>query len=411
VVSARFTCSMIRPAAFRFVAFALALAAASGTAFAQSSACQRYRAELGALDRGGGGSGYEAAAQRQRSEIGRLSAYYQSLGCDRGRFLFFGSPPPAECGGIAQRIQMMQANVHQLAARADPHDRQARRQQLLAAIEHACDPRQLAAPSDPLAEERRRQAAERRARFRSLEDDDDRRATGGGKIVCVRSCDGFFFPLHNLPDGRAGANQMCKALCPGAETAAYSMPSGEGDIEHAVSLTTRRPYTRLGTAFKYQKSFDASCSCKKDGQTWAQALQKAERMLDHHRGDIIVTAKKAEELSRPKSIRTAGKSRKKEAPRETFASNRTEASPAVAAEAAVQKAAASPGRDVETTGSVNVPTASKASSGIGPQTIDAPEPLSQNAGPTVDVKDDASGQRKVRIVAPDLIPVPRTETP
>jgi Protein of unknown function (DUF2865) len=401
---------MAKSASIRFVALAVGLVTASGTAFAQPNACHRYRVELASLDRGGGASGYEAAAQRQRGEIGRLSAYYQSLGCDRGRFLFFGSPPPAECGDIAQRIQMMQANFHQLAARANPHgDRQARRQQLLAAIEQACDPRQLAAVGDPFAEERRRQEAERRARFRSL-NDDDRRATGGGKTVCVRTCDGYFFPLHNLPDGRGGANEMCKALCPGAETAAYSMPSGEGEIEQAVSVAGRKPYTRLAAAFKYQKSFDASCSCKKDGQSWAQALQKAEKMLDHHRGDVIVTAKKADELSRPKSIRTAGKSRKPETPRETFASNKTEISPAVATQVAAQKTVATSERDVETTGSVKVATDGKDSAGIGPQTIDAPAPLSQDAGPTVDVKDEEGARRKVRIVAPGVIPVPKVET-
>jgi hypothetical protein len=379
-----------------------------GAALAQSGACQRYRAELASIDRGGS-SGFAAAVQQQRSEIARLAGYYHSLGCDRGFSFFSGAP--MECGAIAQRIRLMQATYNQIAVRADPYGDQARRRQLLAAIEQACSPESLH------AERRRRQQEleQRRVRLQDDEEDDDRkRPTGGSRIVCVRACDGYFFPLHNLPDGRGGADQMCKALCPGAEAAAYSMPGGDGEIEEAVSLKSRKPYVQLANAFKFQKSFDPACSCKAEGQTWAQALQKAEKMLDRHRGDIIVTAAKAEELSRPKSIRTANRTRKPETkpqaepgPRESFASNRTEVGPVATAAKAAQTAV-----DVDSTGSVAaVPTASKASSGIGPQSIESPKAVAQDEGPEVELKDDEGVKRKVRIVAPNVIPVPKIEAP
>jgi hypothetical protein len=100
---------------------------------------------------------------------------------------------------------------------------------------------------------------------------------------------------------------MCRALCPAAEAAAYRIPGGlDGDIADAVSLRGK-PYARLANAFKYQKAVDQSCSCRAPGQSWVEALNKAERMIARGRGDIIVTAQKAEELSRPRLARKADK--------------------------------------------------------------------------------------------------------
>jgi hypothetical protein len=59
-----------------------------------------------------------------------------------------------------------------------------------------------------------------------------------------------------------------------------------------------KPYMQLANALKYQKSYDPSCSCKKDGETWARALQKAERMLAAHKSDVLVTQEVADRLSR-----------------------------------------------------------------------------------------------------------------
>ena len=59
---------------------------------------------------------------------------------------------------------------------------------------------------------------------------------GGPQMVCVRTCDGGFFPMRNLPEGRGGADEMCQALCPGTEAQAYSMPYGDDALKHAASV-------------------------------------------------------------------------------------------------------------------------------------------------------------------------------
>src|SRR4051812_8441078 len=297
---------MVHRSLLSLTAVLAGLFATGEAARAQSAACQRYRAELASL--GSGGSRMSGAAHQQRAEIARMSGYYHSSGCSQGGF-FFGLPP--ECSAIAQRLQAMQASYGRLASQS--HDSGGRRRQLIAATQHACQPqREARLEVKPAREPVEKPLVEEVRRTRTDEEKSrPRRRLGGGRLVCVRTCDGSFFPLSNAPDGRSGADKMCQALCPGAETAAYSMPSGEDtELDRAVSLKGK-PYTRLAAAFKFQKSVDPSCSCKKDGQTWAQALTRAERMLRRHRGDIIVTVQKAEELSRPKIALAAKRSRDK----------------------------------------------------------------------------------------------------
>ncbi|ACL56631.1 DUF2865 domain-containing protein [Methylobacterium nodulans] len=227
------------------------------------AACQRYRAELANLQR--------EANRGQVEEIQRLVAYRNSIGCEGGRFLFFDMRPP-QCAQVEQRIRALNSGYG--AGNTQVAD--ARRAQLVAAVKDAC----TGLPATP-------KAAEGYAR-------------GGGQVICVRMCDGAYFPMPNLPDGREGANEMCKALCPGTEAAAYSMPATDNGLQQAAAIQTRRAYAALPNAFKFQKAFVPNCSCRGQGQSWAEALVKAESMLVRHKGDIFVTPAQAEALSRPK---------------------------------------------------------------------------------------------------------------
>ena len=230
--------------------------------------CQRYRSELTSLS---GTSNMQRALQ---SEVGRLEAYYRTLNCEGGRFLFFDTRPP-QCGAVEQRIKALQAGY----GTENGEVVAARRRQLTGAMTAAC------ADVDPSELDRAGIA---------------QTARGGGRVICVKTCDGSFFPMTNLPDGRGGADEMCQALCPGTEAVAYSMPSGDEALRSAATIKGNRSYVSMPNAFKFRTAFAPNCSCKKDGQTWAQSLVKAESMLVRHTGDIFVTPMQAEAMSRPK---------------------------------------------------------------------------------------------------------------
>jgi hypothetical protein len=219
----------------------------------------------------------------------------------------------------------------------------------------------------------------------------------------VRSCDGFFFPLQNLP-GRADADDMCQALCPGSETAAYSMPV-DGEISQAVSMRGKA-YGQLANALKYTTSVDPSCACRKPGQSWAQALARAETMLGRNRGDIVVTAAKAEELSRPTLLRPKADRAKREAKREIAA--RPQEAFTVETTGSVTPAASSSESTVAARTGEAAPTASRDSSGIGEETPQGPRVVPEGEGPSK-VEAAPTGARKVRLIAPDVVAVPRTE--
>jgi len=357
---------------------ATVLLAAGQAALAQSAQCQRFRAELAALERSGGGAP-TGQMQAQRTEINRLVGYYRNIGCERGPLGFLAGPAPAECGSIAQQIRQLEAGYARLASQAvDPGDIDARRRQLQAAVEQTCSTEPRGFFESLFGAPRQPQQQQIAPEGQPVIADEQPRALGGGRLVCVKTCDGAYFPLTTPPSGGQSANEMCQALCPGTETVAFAYPGGDEGITRAVSLSDNKAYTSLANAFKYRKTFDESCACKKQGESWAVVLRKAESMLEQRKGDLIVTAEKAEELSRPK-VAQARKAAEKKADEESKEA-------AEAANAA--------------------PTAGKESSGIGPQQIENTAVVGQGEGVTREVVAGNGQKKTVRVISPDQIPVP-----
>lgn len=232
-----------------------------------SPACRRYRAELAAVQNG------VSATRALQGEIGRLEAYFRTLSCEGGKFLFFDTRPP-QCGAVEQRIRALNATYGGAAIEDDG----ARRRELQGLVTAHCPAREALTRGT----------------------NGEVYASGGSQVICVRTCDGGYFPLRNLPEGRGSADEMCQALCPGTEAAAYSMPSGDEALRQAATIKGSRAYVSLANAFKFRKNLVPNCSCKPEGKTWLQSLAKAESMLVRHKGDIFVTPMQAEALSRPK---------------------------------------------------------------------------------------------------------------
>ncbi len=124
-----------------------------------------------------------------------------------------------------------------------------------------------------------------------------RGAFGGSYVVCVRACDGSFFPVSHFGGNPSDVQEICQSLCPNATVALYSLPFG-GTIDEAVSVNGE-PYANLPNAHKFEQTFDASCSCRAPGQSWAEALAAAEAKYGHHPHDIIVTEEQSLRMSRP----------------------------------------------------------------------------------------------------------------
>ncbi len=143
---------------------------------------------------------------------------------------------------------------------------------------------------------------DRRSRRHSASENRDgrRQAYGGGgsMYVCVRTCDGSFFPLPYSGASGASLEAVCQALCPNAAVGLYTMPFG-GTIDEGASVAGER-YTALPNALKFQQTYDPNCSCRRPDQSWADALAAAERRFGHRSHDIVVTVEASAQMSRPK---------------------------------------------------------------------------------------------------------------
>ena len=236
---------------------------------------------------------YQDGIRKQQYELERTQSYAQSIGCYNKPFLFFGSQPPAQCNGLQAQMQRMRDNIATLQAQVRQASTGGNREELLARYNSFCrigEPRQRNTFLDRLfgGSEMPGEAP------------DDTGPRAGSKAVCVRTCDGGFFPLSNNSrrGGAEGLVDMCRALCPNVETRVFtSAPNAE--IDDAVGLDGQ-PYRSMANAFKFRTKYDPTCTCKPADKSWVQALADAEVLLGRTPGDIIVTQQKSEELSRAK---------------------------------------------------------------------------------------------------------------
>jgi hypothetical protein len=277
----------------------------ASSVLAQSPVCQRIELELAGLERGAlnrdAGIEYVRLADRARADAARIAEQMRFAGCDRQQFPFFGGSPPLECRGLAQRLRQNEQLALQYDRAADqaqgvPAASERRRRELIAALDtYGCGsqvierrPQRGVLESLFNDEPRARREIEIGPDLQEEMPGIDARPIGGSRAVCVRLCDGYFFPLDGMANRtRAEGDEVCRAVCPAAEAKLYFMAPG-GEIQSAVSADGEA-YTALTTALRYRKVFDQACNCRKPGQTWAMALQEAEALIDRQGDEIVVT--------------------------------------------------------------------------------------------------------------------------
>jgi hypothetical protein len=294
---------------------ALAALTASIVAFSGDIALAQNAGECARLQQAiaarRGSSGSQAAVDRQRAELGRTSAYARSLGCGNRKFLIFGSDPPAQCGELEGQISRMQANLADLQARAGGgagdlvarynaeclHTQPSGPSNIFEALFGGVA--RLGAPADQDQTDARFEDHGDEPRNSGPSGEKGVQAHSGSYAVCVRTCDGSFFPVSYSGAGsRADSlEEVCRALCPNADMALYSFPFG-GTIDEAESMSGE-PYANLPNAGKFQQTNDPTCSCRRRGESWAEALADAEARYGHEKHDIMVTPEKSAEMARP----------------------------------------------------------------------------------------------------------------
>jgi hypothetical protein len=293
-------------------AMAATLAMCAG-ALAQSPnpTCQRLEAQLASLDRGNSDPARadqirraEEAVNRQQFEVDRLVAQSRRMSCESSGFFSIFSNPPPQCSGLTRQIDQQRYAIERLQNQLEQLNggttqRAAQRQSLLIALaDNGCGPQYRSAAA----------AGQQGGFF-------DRLFGGNGGVfsapsgpmgstfrtICVRTCDGYYFPISyaTTADRFRDDEQTCQRMCPAAEVSLYTYHNPGEDVAQAVSLNGRL-YTELPTAFSYRKALNPACSCRRPGESWAEALKVNGADNTVAPGDVIVTEQNAKRLSQPR---------------------------------------------------------------------------------------------------------------
>jgi hypothetical protein len=290
--------------------------------------CVRLEAQMAAVDRGGGGDPakdeqirrYQEAASKQQGELDRITLQAKRMGCDSSGFFSLFNNQSAQCGPVNNQIQQMRANLDQITTSLERlrsgglggSDRENQRRSVLVALaqnncgqQYANAVQQMQGPGNFLSNLFGNNTAP------MTPPADLGPPSGTYRTVCVRSCDGAFFPISfaTVPARFPDDDRTCKAQCPATEASLYSYRNPGEDMNQAVSISGQ-PYTSLPNAFRFRQEFNPSCSCKAAGQTWSDALKSIDdKAAAEQQGDIIVTEESAKKMSRPiaKSTPVPGK--------------------------------------------------------------------------------------------------------
>jgi pyruvate/2-oxoglutarate dehydrogenase complex dihydrolipoamide acyltransferase (E2) component len=276
--------------------FGTALAGA-GFAFAQDdqqARCMQLQQELASAR--GGGSSQLPAIDRQIQDATRVyrgtKAAMDDAGCFERGFLIFGRGlvRTPKCLQMNDRVEDARRQVDQLqeqrAAIAGGGGNRRRQAELMDALARNGCGGQYQQPvrrdsgggglfgwfGRERVEEPDQQYSNQPV-YRSID------PNGRYRAVCVRTCDGFYFPItYQTYAGRLAQDAaQCQASCAApAELYVYRNPGQ--DMEQAISLNGV-PYQELPNAFKFKTTYVKGCSCKESEYNPTEieaANQKAE---------------------------------------------------------------------------------------------------------------------------------------
>ena len=196
---------------------------------------------------------YTSAVKRQRGELARARKTLARAGCARrktkGCRKLSGTIAQME-----QRADELQTLLDRAMGRAGSPTQRSRILQKL--TEQGCRARQTAPEQQPGGDELPGASVVQVVGNRAVKGGD------GYQTMCVRTCDGYYFPISNFT-GRASfaANsRQCANMCPQAETRLFVGPAGT-PVEKMADSFGRR-YSAMPFAFQHQsRNYTPSKSC------------------------------------------------------------------------------------------------------------------------------------------------------
>jgi hypothetical protein len=311
--------SRLAPAVLAFLAMAAsadaqALPPPPGAPPAQNQTCIRLESQLAAIDRGVPDPTraeqirrYEDAAAKQQGDLDRLVSQARRMGCESSGFFLFGGGQGPQCADINGQIERMRANLARVTGdlqrvQSGGTDRgEQRRSVLVQLAQNDCGAQYANVPPPRprgFFETLFGGPAPQQSGPDFANPNPDVPQSSTYRTLCVRTCDGFYFPISfsTVPAKFADDERVCQRMCPAAEVMLFSHRNPGEDVSQATSISGKR-YTELPSAFHYRQEYTAACSCRRPGQSWADALGRDQSVES---GDIVVTEERAKAMAQPK---------------------------------------------------------------------------------------------------------------
>ena len=248
--------------------FASAAVLLASNAVAQTQApnpnCQRLEAQLANVDRGTADPARadqirraEDALNRQQFELDKNVAQARRMGCQNSGFFSIFTITPPQCGGLNQQIDQQRAAIESHADSLEQLNggtterAEARRSLLIALADNGCGPQYRQAAL----------AGQQGGFFDRLFGTNSGPFAPSGPIgntfrtVCVRSCDGYYFPISfsTTQDHFRDDEATCQRMCPAAEVHTLHLPqSRRGRV--AGGLAQRPALHRIADRIPISKS-------------------------------------------------------------------------------------------------------------------------------------------------------------
>ncbi|AXS40317.1 DUF2865 domain-containing protein [Breoghania sp. L-A4] len=313
---------MIRP----LIAMTLcALTMGIPRAHAQGDVCAGLENELARLSSLAGGPSsqldkWDQAIAAQTTAVQRSEQHRRRAGCDGGAFLFRNADP-VQCKARDRQLRDMRAKLAKMERDRDRVARKANSgsgtERRIAVIRSQLRQNRCGAPQYQARSREWNDAESSNGRvryvpsnggrlFRRVAPDGngivdarpDRRSEGlfgllfggsprrdrdyryendwGGsfagtyRTLCVRTCDGYYFPISfsTTEASFSRDSAMCNSMCPGTDARLFIHHNPGQDSKQMVALDGQ-PYVELESAFRYRDEFDPDCSCHAQGQVSA----------------------------------------------------------------------------------------------------------------------------------------------
>ena len=202
-----------------------------------------------------------------------------------GFFDLFRGGPNAQCAPLNSQISQMRGNLdringdlQRLQRAGVDYERDGQRRALLTALSrNECGPQYRQAQPVAAGTQPVRQHCSAR-----IPVSNPTRPATRYRTVCVRTCDGFFFPISfsTSPSRFADDQRTCQRMCPAAEAVLYTHRNPGEDMNQAVSAGGRL-YTRIAERLQIPPGIQRRLLLQETGRDLGRGAERSRRPLDH----------------------------------------------------------------------------------------------------------------------------------